>query len=377
MWIFWYLLNFFIASIIRTMSTNNQGSGNIDYSFNKKKYYEIIYSNISIFKSYYIIVTLISFWYLTGLSVKQYKSFDNNGKLQANNKYKLQFEKMCFNSPFNIISIGTDLKTNLFKASDYFIGLSQKSYLILICSYIFAFMILVEYLVKNLMASIIVNYVQENKNNNPYNNPNCITKINESPNYYINKNYSMISSLSLCFLVPYLIPVILKFMNLDKYDIKKSSILKYIILIGLLSPVILIIITRIVAYFTTDIFDTINRFIDRKDINYIDFLKRMFNLKFIILFTSLFILLCFLMLHWIYGSYNVLVSEKWKNWLYGFIIIFVLFVVPSILVSNALSSLYNIYKKMDIQDNLEQIEKEGVFSLYQLIVKYNYPCLKK
>jgi len=359
------------------MSTDNQGSGDIDYSFNKKEYYNIINSNVSIFKSYYIIVTLICFWFLTGLSVKQYKSFDDDGKLQTNIKYKTQFEKLCFNSPFNIISIGSDLKTPLFEASDYFIGLSQKSYLVLICSYVFAFMILLEYLVKNLMASIIVNYVQENKHNNPYNNPDCITKIHESPNSYINKNYSMISTLSLYFLVPYLTPVILKFMNLDKYDIKKSPILKYIIFLGLLSPVILVIISRIIAFFNVDIFDTINKFIDKKDYNYINFMKRMFNLKFIILFTFLFIILCFFMLHWIYGSYNVLVSSRWKKWWYAFIIIFVFFIVPSILASNALSSLYNVFKKMKIEDNLEQIENEGVFSLYQLIVKYNYPCFKK
>jgi len=270
-----------------------------------------------------------------------------------------------------------DLKTPLFEASDYFIGLSQKSYLVLICSYIFAFMILCEYLVKNLMASIIVNYVQKNKNNNPYNNSDCITKIDESSSYYINKNYSMITTLSLYFLVPYLIPVILDFMNLDKYDIKKSPILKYIIFLGILSPVILVIITRIISLFTVDIFDTINKFVDKKDYNYINFMKKMFNLKFIILFSFIYIILCFLMFHWIYGSFNVLVSSRWKNWWYAFIIIFIFFIIPAILVSNALSSLYNVFKKIDMEDDLEQIEKEGVFSLYQLIVKYNYPCFKK
>ena len=359
------------------MSTENQGSGDIDYSFNKKEYYKIINSNISTFKSYYIVIALICFWFLTGLSVKRYKTFDDEGKLQISPYNKTIFEKLCFNSPFNIISMSDDLKTPLFEASDYFIGLSQKSYLVIICSYIFAFMILCEYLVKNLMASIIVNYVQENKHNNPYNNPNCITKIDESSSYYINKNYSMITSLSLYFLVPYLIPIILDFMNLDKYDVKKSPLLKYIIFLGILSPVILVIITRIVSLFSVDIFDTINKFIDKKDYSYINFMKEMFNLKFIILFSFIFIILCFLMFHWIYGSFNVLVSSKWKNWWYAFIIIFIFFIIPEILASNALSSLYNVFKKVDMEDDLEQIEKEGVFSLYQLIVKYNYPCFKK
>ena len=84
-----------------------------------------------------------------------------------------------------------------------------------------------------------------------------------------------------------------------------------------------------------------------------------------------------MMFHWIYGSFNVLVSSKWKNWWYAFIIIFIFFIIPEILASNALSSLYNVFKKVDMEDDLEQIEKEGVFSLYQLIVKYNYPCFKK
>lgn len=359
------------------MSTSNQSSGNIDYSFNKKKYYEIINSNSSTFVSYYWITVIICFWYISGLNIVKYKTKNIEGKLMTDIKYKSYFESLCFESPFNIISMGDDLKTTAFESSNDFIGLSQKSYLVLVCSYVLGFMILVEYLVKNLMASIIVNYVQENKKNNPYQNPNCITKIDESPSYYINKNYSMISTLSFYFLLPYFIPVILKFMNLDKYDIKKSPWLKYIIFIGLLSPVIMVIITRIVSIFNVDIFDTINTFIDKKDYGYIDFMKRMFNLKFIILFTFLYIILCFLLLHWLYGSYNMLISESSKKWVYGFIFIFIFFIIPSILKSNALSALYNVYKKIDIEDNLEQIENEGVFSLYQLIVKYNYPCFKK
>ena len=57
------------------------------------------------------------------------------------------------------------------------------------------------------------------------------------------------------------------------------------------------------------------------------------------------------------------------------------FLIPSILSSNAVSSLYCVYKDNNIEnseiDTIRSIEKNGVQSLYDLIVKYNYPCFKK
>ena len=62
-------------------------------------------------------------------------------------------------------------------------------------------------------------------------------------------------------------------------------------------------------------------------------------------------------------------------------IIFLIDLVPSILSSNAISTLYNVYKDNNIDKNeidaIHSIEKDGAQSLYDLIVKYNYPCFKK
>ena len=42
---------------------SEQGSGNIEYSFNKQRYFEIIKKNVSLFNTYYCVVVLISFFF--------------------------------------------------------------------------------------------------------------------------------------------------------------------------------------------------------------------------------------------------------------------------------------------------------------------------
>ena len=42
---------------------NNQGSGNINYSFDKNKYYSILNQNTSLFTVYYIMIIFISFFF--------------------------------------------------------------------------------------------------------------------------------------------------------------------------------------------------------------------------------------------------------------------------------------------------------------------------
>ena len=89
----------------------------------------------------------------------------------------------------------------------------------------------------------------------------------------------------------------------------------------------------------------------------------------------------FMCLYWIYGSVNKNVSGYMKYFYYFIIIFTMYFLIPSILSSNAISTLYNVYKDNNIDKNeidaIRSIEKDGAQSLYDLIVKYNYPCFKK
>ena len=380
---------------------SEQGSGNIEYSFNKQRYFEIIKNNVSLFNTYYCVVVLISFFFLTGsfllrgIALTDYISMqeDDDGKMQkiVDRKSYNWFSEFCLGSPYNIISMHRDgLKEILTKKEqkenkqpNVYIGFKQNTYLFLIITNLIGILIIIEALVKNLMSSIIVNFVQENKNNNPYNNPDIITKVNESPNVYINKNYSKLMSLSFLFLIPFSTTYIVKYLfSMDRYDIKKTEWIKKYIFISLIIPTIILIIYRLTNHKSITLFDTIEKYIHGKDKEYINFMKQMFNLKFFIIYIFLFIFFIFLCMHWIYGSINKYISDGfWKYVYYTFIIFSIYFIIPQILSSNAVSTLYNVYKKDNVnkEENeiIKGIQKFGAQSLYDIIVKYNYPCFKK
>ena len=380
---------------------SEQGSGNIEYSFNKQRYFEIIKNNVSLFNTYYCVVVLISFFFLTGsfllkgIALTDYISIqeDDDGKMQriVDRKSYNWFSEFCLGSPYNIISMHRDgLKEILTKKEqkedkqpNVYIGFKQNTYLFLIITNLIGILIIVEALVKNLMSSIIVNFVQENKNNNPYNNPEIITKVNDSPNVYINKNYSKLMSLSFLFLIPFSTTYVVKYLfSMDRYDIKKTEWIKNYIFISLVIPTIILIIYRLTGHKSITLFDTIDKYIEGKDKEYVNFMKQMFNLKFFIIYMFLFIFIIFLCMHWIYGSINKYISDGfWKYVYYIFIIFSIYFIIPQILSSNAVSTLYNVYKKDNVnkEENeiIKGIQKYGAQSLYDIIVKYNYPCFKK
>jgi len=384
------------------MSADEQGSGNIEYSFNKKRYYEIINKNRDDFNIYYCITMLISFFFLTGsflvggTSVSQYSSIETNEegknpKVILDRKLYNWFSEFCLGSPYNIMSIHKDGLRELLtsnekeegKEAELYIGFKQHSYLFLIIVNLIGIMIIIEALVKNLMTSIIVNFVQENNNNNPYNNPNNVTKNTEKANTFIQKNYSRLMSLSFLFLIPFTTTYVVKYIfSMDKYDIKKTFWIKNYIFISLIIPTVILIIYRISGHESISLFDMIDKFIYNKDKEYINFMKQMFYIKFFIIYMFLFIFIIFLCMHWIYGNINKYISSGfWKYFYYTFIIFSIYWLIPKVLSSNAISTLYNVYKKDNVNKEEEEIikgiQKYGVQSLYDLIVKYNYPCFKK
>ena len=379
---------------------SEQGIGNIAYSFDKKKYYEILENNEILFVTYYIFTIFISTFFITGsfllhgVSVGRYitveKTEDGKEIKIENRKLYNYFDEFCLGSPYDIISMHKQGIKEILTPQDIkdgneqqtFIGFKQNTYIFLIITNLIGIFILIEALLKNLMSSIIVNFVQTNPNNNPYNNPNCITKIDDSPMTYINANYSKLLSLSFLFLIPFTTTFILRYvLKMDKYDIKKTDWIKKYIFASLVIPTILIIFYRITGHSSITLFSTINKFIDSKDLEYIGFIKQMFSLKFFILYMFIFIVFTFLILHWIYGVMNKFVTGIWKYVYYIFILVTIYLIIPKILASNAISTVYNIFKKDNVDGTeseiISNIEKYGCQSIYDIIVKYNYPCFKK
>jgi len=321
------------------------------------------------------------------------KGNEKKERKAVNNGLYNYFYELTLGSPFNIINFNKDgmLETLTEKEKkegkfvSTFIGFSQNTNIFLIIVNLIGIFIILEALLKNLMSSIIVNFVQANPNNNPYNNPNCVTKVKDSVSIYINSNYSKLMVLSFLFMIPFSTTFVLRhILKIDLYDIKKTQWIKIYIFISLIIPTLIIIFYRLTGYKSITLFSTIYKYIDTKDYEYIGFMKQMFSLKYFIMYVFLFVAFIFLSLHWIYGSMNKYITGWKKYALYIFIFVFIYFIVPNIMASNAISTIYNVYKVNNIDNNIdnteneviENIEKKGCQSLFDLIVKYNYPCFK-
>ena len=78
---------------------------------------------------------------------------------------------------------------------------------------------------------------------------------------------------------------------------------------------------------------------------------------------------------------NKFVTGIWKYVYYIFILVTIYLIIQKILASNAISTVYNIFKKDNVDGTeseiISNIEKYGCQSIYDIIVKYNYPCFKK
>jgi hypothetical protein len=205
------------------------------------------------------------------------------------------FKSLSLNSPFELITLN--------HKNNGFIGFSQKSYVILICVYAIAYFYLIQGILKNLVFSILVNFIQANPVNNPYNNPDIITKNSEQPTKRVIANYMAIVFLTVFFLIPFLAPYILRILNIDNYDIEHSFILPWLILIVLIFPFFIIVI-RHSGNQNINILGKINDYLEPKDHKYTSMIQSYFNTNYFSIFVFLFIILVFTLLHVIYYTYN-------------------------------------------------------------------------
>jgi hypothetical protein len=355
-----------------------QSTGNINYSLNKNNFYKILIGGVISFIPFYYIVIFISIIYIFTIRFSKY--YNNNSSIniknRTNNDIVHFFKSLTINSPFEILNIEYGNKGN-----DKYLGLSNTSYFILIASYIITLIIILYGLIKCLLYTIYSSIIQVNNNNNPYNNPNMVTKTNINPYSSSITNYFSIISLSIVFLIPFLIPFIISILKFDNYNIKHSSWFNYVILFLIFFPIISIILLHTIFNNKLSILNDLNNYIEPNDYSYIDFIKNNFNIKIYSIIPFLFIIFSYCYYMMIYTDYEYTFK---KSLLVYFILFFIIFIfIPMVLFFFSLDMIFNnkyVPNKLnnDTEENIiTNITNNGITSLYELLVKYNYPCFPK
>jgi hypothetical protein len=335
--------------------------GDINYSVNINDFYNILKNCMNKFIRYYIVITIISIMYL--YTIRFQKQYIEEPKNTISHYFKTLSEK----SPLAFFSF-----CNIHNNKDTFIGFTNSSYIFLIITYLISLFCIFELLLKNFLYSFYLNIIQLNPNNNPYNNTNCVTKITESPSVSINKYYIAIFSLSFIFIIPFFIQVFMHSFKYDNYDIKKNILIKYFIFILLVSPIFIIGIFKILFYKKLQIFDNLQKFIEKNDFHFIKKIQKDFYFNFFNTLPFLFIL--FIFCYYIFLHVDYRFHSNTIYYIY-FILFFLLFIfIPLFYIYQTFSILFN----NNSYDNvLENIEKNGIQNIYDLFVKYNYPCFQK
>jgi hypothetical protein len=350
-------------------------TGNINYSLNKNDFHKIIISRIFLFLPFYYILTIISLLLIYNIKYKQYIFPERLPEYQLDRNPITFFKSIALSSPLNILKIVRDFKKIKGSEKEKYVGLEQYSYIIIIISYLIVYIILLEGLVRNLLCSIYVNIIQINPNNNPHNNLDCITKSNLNAGALTMRNYMSITSLSLIFVIPFITPYIIDLLGFDNFDIKKSPWISYLIFFLIFFPLIFMFITKISFFKKLQIFPEMEKFVENSDTKFIDFVKSTFNVKFYTVLIFIFIILMYAYNSLMYIDYKY--DSTMKIIMYVIIAILIFLFIPLFLIFLSLSVLVTTNYKNPVKDYIDDIQKNGVSSLYELLVKYNYPCFLK
>lgn len=352
---------------------SNINIGNINYSFNKNNFYEIMSNSTLAFLPYYYVITGLLLIYLYTIKFKKYYFANRNESLRKEGEWELFFKSLTFNSPYNILSLDEQRNNN----SNIFVGFSKNSYIYIIASYLITYFIIIDGLLKNYIYSIYGNIIQANPNNNPYNNTNCITKNSENPSISVAENYFGLATLAIIFLIPFCIPYLMKFLHLDAYDVKKNTWLGYVIFGLVFSPLLITIFMRGTFSKKTDIFPALQKYIENKDYTFIEYIKSQFNFSYFVVLAFIFIILFYCIYNLMYIDFKTSIKEK--ALLYGIFILLMFILIPVFIIFVAISVIFsNKYTQNINNDNIiDDIKNGGVSSIYELLVKYNYPCFEK
>jgi hypothetical protein len=357
---------------------SNQSTGNINYSLNKKKLISIFTGTSFSFVPFYYILIFICTVFIITIRTKQYYFSDRTRKERMDFKTYQYFFIITESSPFNFLSIHDPDKDK--KSEDRFVGLSSDSYLKIIIAYSITFFIILDGLVRNLIYSIYLYIIQANPLNNPYNNPLNVTKLKDNGILSVTQNYFGVISLTLIFLIPFIIPYIIKIMNFDQYDLKKNKWFTYVILFLIFFPFIFSLISKASFYKKLEIFNSLNKYIETKDKQFVDFIKNTFSFRFHDIIIYLFIIVVYSFYIFCYGHniFGNIINGKTPI-IYIFLLFLIIIFIPIVLLFFSLNILFiNNYKNIVNTKNIVQhINKKGVNNVYELLVKYNYPCFRK
>ena len=347
-------------------------AGDINYSLNKNNFYEILVGCILYFIPYYYALIIISVLYIAYIKYTKYIFSDRNKEYQVEEDKIHYFKSITMSSPFNILTLSENYKDN-----DKYVGLSDFSYLYIVIAYTITFMIILEGLVRNLLYSIYVNIIQVNPNNNPYNNVNCVEKIEDSAYLSTIANYSGIMSISFIFLVPFCIPYFIRFLKYDNFDIKKNTWLPYCILFLVFFPIAMVIISKASFYKKLEIFSSLNKFVESKDYDFIKFISNNFLFRYFPYLIYILIIVVYCIYKFIFADFKYSFKKKIAVYILIALILFVF--LPAVILFFSISIIFaNNYKdNLDRNDIIDGINKNGVSSLYELLVKYNYACFFK
>jgi len=263
-----------------------------------------------------------------------------------------------------------------------YVGLSSYSYYLIIVSYIISLIIILEGLLRNFIFSIYVNMIQINSNNNPYNNTNCVQKISDNPIILSTANYTGILSLSYIFLIPFILPFLISFLKFDNYDIKHNGWFKYIVLFFVFYPIFFIFLSKAVLYKKLEIFPGLNKFLTQKDYPFTTFLQNNFAFKVSTIIIFIFIIFVYSYYRLVYVDLKcITLNGKIISYVLIFLLIFIF--LPIFFMFFTFSILFLNKEKVDPNiSTINSIQNEiknnlSINSLYELLVKYNYPCFMK
>jgi hypothetical protein len=350
------------------MSSSNQGTGNINYSFDISNIYNTIKSHKSFLFNYYLSI-FISLIYLYTIRVKKYIYKNDNYEDYNIESY---FKTITLGFPNDIMKAEPIKSKNNDDKGSYY-GLTKKSYIVIIVLYVISILIIISEYSKNSLFNILATFIQLVENNNPYNNPNMVSKSKKNHNIEYATNNSKIFGLLLIFFVPFLIPYFLKLFGYDNYDIKKNMFAGISVCILLLFPFIFVLFSKVILGKHLDLLDGVNKYVETKDIPYINKIRDLYKNNSLLIYALIFIIL-------VYVYYLILHLDidgnGWKKC--GFIFFILLFFIPFILIYNNLQIIFSNFSNEKFNfNNIQKYLKNGCNNLLGLIIKYNYSCIKK
>jgi hypothetical protein len=346
--------------------SSNQGTGNINYSFDISNIYNTIKSHKLFLFNYYLSI-FISLIYLYTIRVKKYIYKNDNYKDYSIESY---FKTITLSFPNDIMKAE---QMNDSEGNPVFYGLTKKSYIIIISLYVISVLIIISEYCKNSLFNILTTFIQLVENNNPYNNPNMVSKTKKNHNTEFMANNSKLFGLLLIFFVPFLIPYFIKLFGFDNYDVKKNMFAGKSVCLLLLFPFIFVIFAKCILGKKLDLLNDIDKYVETIDIAYINKIKDLYKNKSIFIFGFIFIIL-------VYVYYLILHLDidgsGWKKKLYIYFILLIF--IPFILIYNNLEIIFaNFSDEKFNSNNVQKYLKNGCNNLLGLIIKYNYSCIEK